>query len=182
MGVEVTVGAAKMKLAAVCTGAGFTLAAAVAVVVVVVTVGAVKMKLATVCTGDGFKLVAATAGVAVVVGAVNIKLVVVCTGDGFKFAAAAAAAAVAVVVIGTVVVAVLARKLNIGFVDGILVGSFKPAPNPKFGGLLTDEPVPIDVGARGPMPGLTDDAVPRLVSDTDHGGFSKHVPKLLVVV
>jgi hypothetical protein len=158
MGVEVTVGAAKMKLAAVCTGAGFTLAAAVAVVVVVVTVGGVKMKLATVCTGDGFKFAAATAGVAVVVGAANMKLVAVCTADGLKFAAAAAA--VAVVVIGTVVVAVLARKLNTGFVDGILVGSFKPAPNPEFGGLLTDEPVPIDVGARGPVLKLTDVAVP----------------------
>ena len=127
------------------------LAAAVVVVVVaaaaaVVAVGAVKMKLATVCTGDGFKLAAATAGVAVVVGAANMKLVVVCTGDGFKLAAAAAAAVVfVVVVIGTAVVAALARKLNIGFVAGILVGSFKPVPNPKFGGLLTDEPVPTDV-------------------------------------
>ena len=106
------------------------------------------MELATVCTGDGFTLAAATAGAAVVVGAANMKLVVVCTGDGFKLAAAAAAAAAVVfvvVVIGTVVVAVLARKLNIGFVAGILVGSFKPVPNPKSGGLLTDEPVPMDV-------------------------------------
>jgi hypothetical protein len=123
------------------------LAAAAAVVVVVVVVavvvGAVKMKLPTVCTGDGFKLAAAKAGVAVV-GAVNMKLVVVCIGDGFKFAAAAIVVFV-VVVIGTGVAAVLARKLNIGFVAGMLVGSFKPAPNPKFGGLLTDEPVPMDV-------------------------------------
>jgi len=118
----------------------------VIVVVVAVVVGAVKMKLPTVCTEDGFKLAAAKAGVAVVVGTVNMKLVVVCTGDGFKFAAAAVVVfAVIVVVIGTVVTAVLARKLNIGFVAGMLVGSFKPAPNPKFGGLLTDEPVPMDV-------------------------------------
>jgi len=126
------------------------LAAAAAVVVVIVVVvavvvAAVKMKLPTVCTEDGFKLAAAKAGVAVIVGTVNMKLVVVCTGGGFKLAAAAIVFAVTVVVIGTVVTAVLARKLNIGFVAGMLVGSIKPAPNPKFGGLLTDEPVPMDV-------------------------------------
>jgi hypothetical protein len=157
-----------MKLAAVCTGIGFMLAAAAAaavaaaggggaaVVVIIIVVaaavvdivGAVKMKLATVCTGDGFKLAAGTVGVAVIVGVVKMKLVVVCTGDGFKFVAAAAAVivfAVVAVVIGNVVVTVFARKPNAGFVAGVLVGSFKPAPNPKFGGLLPDEHVPMDV-------------------------------------
>jgi hypothetical protein len=169
MGVKVNVGAVKMKSAAVCTGAGFKLAVAAAVTVVVV--GAVKIKLAAVCMGGGFKLAAAEAAAGVVIGAAKIKLVAVCTGADFKFAATAAAAAavvfvvvvavvIVIVVVVIVVATVLERKLNTGFVAGTLAGYFTPAPNPKFGGLLTDELVPTDDRATGPVPKLTDNAVP----------------------
>jgi hypothetical protein len=67
----------------------------------------------------------------VTVGAVKVKLVAVCNGDGFELEAT--------------VVEKLERKLNAGFAAGTaLLERFRLAPNPMLGGLLTDEPVPLD--------------------------------------
>ena len=142
MGVEVNEGAVKVKLVTDCTGAGFKLEAAAAVAAVV----GVNMKLVAVCNGGSLKLEVAAAAVAV--GAVKVKPVVACTAAGFKLATAAAVvvvivAFVVVTVAAVAAVVVLERKLNIGFAAGTLAESFKPAPNPMFGG-LADELVPMD--------------------------------------
>jgi hypothetical protein len=67
----------------------------------------------------------------VIVGAVKVKLAAVWTGAGFELEAA--------------VVDELEMKLNVGFAAGTaLLERFGPVPNPMLGGLLPDEPVPMD--------------------------------------